>query len=528
MKRIISITLVAVMLLFCLPIAPTAEDALAGKRIIVFGDSLAQGTVWWLQSGLDTYPDILKRNFPNSEVINAGARGDSTYNATVRFEADVLSKSPDIVIICFGMNDQAWEVKYNRPVQTLERYRKQLVDMVVALQEIGTDVIFMTPNPVYEEAYNPTASNNYEYGLMDVYCNEMREIALEYGCGLVDMNYEITVRGISTYVSADGIHQTVAGHALYAECLTNHLNAVYNGINRATVRVDYKNENGEPIGGFDYVGAAGANLTIATPSHIGCEPIDSEITTQLIDGKNFELKFENERILSRNQKYTTTATNRNDVFDDDAIRLTDGQKGIYDPGTTFYSGWNRTSTGYVEVTIDLKETKKSNLYKIYAAAGHWGVSAPTKISVAVSDDGVSFSDPVAASTKLEKYRDGGIIDGSQSTMYTITATAEYTQNARYVRFRISGSCVWIDEVEVIYNETLSEEKPVEPTYTLGDVNDDGVVNQYDYILVKRHYFGTRVLSETEIKPADVNGDNKVDQYDYILICRHYFGTYKIG
>ena len=64
-------------------------------------------------------------------------------------------------------------------------------------------------------------------------------------------------------------------------------------------------------------------------------------------------------------------------------------------------------------------------------------------------------------------------------------------------------------------------------YTLGDVNNDGAINQYDYILVKRHYFGTRILTDAEMKPADVNTDNKVDQYDYILICRHYFGTYVI-
>ena len=67
-----------------------------------------------------------------------------------------------------------------------------------------------------------------------------------------------------------------------------------------------------------------------------------------------------------------------------------------------------------------------------------------------------------------------------------------------------------------------------PEYTLGDVNDDGKIDQYDYILVKRHYFETRILSEDEALRADVNRDGKVDQYDYILIARHYFGTFVIG
>ena len=66
-----------------------------------------------------------------------------------------------------------------------------------------------------------------------------------------------------------------------------------------------------------------------------------------------------------------------------------------------------------------------------------------------------------------------------------------------------------------------------PNATLGDVNSDGSINQYDYILVKRHYFGTRYLTDDELTPADVNKDGTVNQFDYILICRHYFGTFEI-
>ena len=62
----------------------------------------------------------------------------------------------------------------------------------------------------------------------------------------------------------------------------------------------------------------------------------------------------------------------------------------------------------------------------------------------------------------------------------------------------------------------------------GDVNNDGKIDQYDYILVKRHYFGTRYLTDDEMTRGDVNEDGTVNQFDYILICRHYFGTYVIG
>ncbi len=62
---------------------------------------------------------------------------------------------------------------------------------------------------------------------------------------------------------------------------------------------------------------------------------------------------------------------------------------------------------------------------------------------------------------------------------------------------------------------------------LGDVNNDGAIDQYDYILVKRHYFETRTLTADEMSRANVNKDAVVDQFDYILIARHYFGTFEI-
>lgn len=68
----------------------------------------------------------------------------------------------------------------------------------------------------------------------------------------------------------------------------------------------------------------------------------------------------------------------------------------------------------------------------------------------------------------------------------------------------------------------------EVSASLGDINADGDIDKYDYILVKRHCFGTRGLAEEEMSRADVNSDGNIDRYDYILIKRHCFKTYVIG
>ncbi|MBR5011608.1 MAG: dockerin type I repeat-containing protein [Clostridia bacterium] len=91
-----------------------------------------------------------------------------------------------------------------------------------------------------------------------------------------------------------------------------------------------------------------------------------------------------------------------------------------------------------------------------------------------------------------------------------------------------GMAVVEGDWDTAYIKIAKESSSTDHDYMLGDVNNDGAIDQYDYILVKRHYFGTRILTDDEMTRADVNGDGVINQYDYILIKRHYFGTYTIG
>ena len=50
---------------------------------------------------------ILNKLYPSVpfSVINAGISGGSAYTGLNRLERDVLSYSPDLVVVCFGLND---------------------------------------------------------------------------------------------------------------------------------------------------------------------------------------------------------------------------------------------------------------------------------------------------------------------------------------------------------------------------------------------------------------------------------------
>ena len=58
---------------------------------------------------------------------------------------------------------------------------------------------------------------------------------------------------------------------------------------------------------------------------------------------------------------------------------------------------------------------------------------------------------------------------------------------------------------------------INASFLAGDVDNNGVVNSLDYVLVRKYILGTRILSDSEQKRADTNYDNIIDSQDYILI-----------
>ena len=112
-------------------------------NIVIFGDSISHGCVNGYNDYENVYWNLLKRklnqfrDYIPVNMINASI-GGTTANASLnRMEKQVLSHSPDLVIICFGLND------VNNP---LEDYIGSLRQIFEKCRSSGCDAIFMTPN----------------------------------------------------------------------------------------------------------------------------------------------------------------------------------------------------------------------------------------------------------------------------------------------------------------------------------------------------------------------------------------------
>lgn len=112
--------------------------------IVAFGDSLTHGALGNDEFNYETvYWNRLKnkilsvRNYVPVNVINAGIGGITAKGSIERMDAHVLAYNPDLIIICFGLND------VNGP---LEEYLDSLGIIFKKALASNAEVIFMTPN----------------------------------------------------------------------------------------------------------------------------------------------------------------------------------------------------------------------------------------------------------------------------------------------------------------------------------------------------------------------------------------------
>lgn len=111
--------------------------------IVAFGDSITQGCLQKCNDYESVYWNVLKKKLDKFRgaipinVINAGIGGTTAFQGTKRMERDVFRHCPDLIIVCFGLND------VNR---TLEEYLTSLKRIFQEIKQRNKDAIFLTPN----------------------------------------------------------------------------------------------------------------------------------------------------------------------------------------------------------------------------------------------------------------------------------------------------------------------------------------------------------------------------------------------
>lgn len=201
--------------------------------IVLFGDSTTAK-----RGPVNIYANHLSRELKEDKVINAGVPGNTTKMARARFEKDVLSRNPSLVVIQFGINDSTVDVHRTPPAKesrvSLEDYEKNLRYFIASLKEKGVKVIVMTPNPLrwtkrLKELYGkPPYKADDPDGFnvtLSKYAAAVRRIARLEKIPLIDVDAEFksyAKSGENCSVDdllLDGMHPNNKGHKIVADLL---------------------------------------------------------------------------------------------------------------------------------------------------------------------------------------------------------------------------------------------------------------------------------------------------------------------
>ena len=199
--------------------------------IVAFGDSVTHGALDEGEIDYDTvYWNLLRqkmnkiRNYIPINVINAGIGGLTAQDSIGRMDQQVLAHHPDLVIVCFGLNDVNGD---------LQVYLDSLRTIFTKVQESGADLIFMTPNMmntyVADDApqrwieYAAVAAEIQNSGKMDLYIGSAVALAKEMGVTVCDCYAkwkELSKTQDTTMMLANRInHPTREMHHLFADSL---------------------------------------------------------------------------------------------------------------------------------------------------------------------------------------------------------------------------------------------------------------------------------------------------------------------
>ena len=160
----------------------------------------------------NAYPNLLKiglnQRFPHA-VINVTVTaigGENSISGEKRFARDVLARHPDVVTIDYSLNDRG----HNK-----ETVHQAWISMIKQAKAQNIKVILLTPTP------DQSAKMDDPNDPINLQANDVREIAMEQGVGLVDSLSEFK-KAIKTGATLPSLmsqvnHPNREGHKIVAK-----------------------------------------------------------------------------------------------------------------------------------------------------------------------------------------------------------------------------------------------------------------------------------------------------------------------
>lgn len=166
------------------------------KRIVFMGNSI---TEFWKYIDGDF--------FINKPYINRGISGQTSTQMAVRFQQDVISLKPAVVVILAGIND----IAENMGPISLENVLANIVSMAQQAKANKIKVVLSSVLPAYDfpwrHGLRPAEKIIKLNTMIKSYCMKDHIVYLDYYSKMVDER-----KGLDKKFTEDGVHPVLAGY----------------------------------------------------------------------------------------------------------------------------------------------------------------------------------------------------------------------------------------------------------------------------------------------------------------------------
>ena len=152
---------------------------------------------------------------PGLKIYNRGISGNRVSDLLKRVDADLLALKPTVVSILIGINDTWRRYDSNDPtdVSSFERDYRTLLQKVTA--QLKARVVLLEPFLLHVPADRHSWRED-----LNPKIDVTRKLAAEFGTELLPLDglfAQAATQAPAAYWAADGVHPSMAGHALIAE-----------------------------------------------------------------------------------------------------------------------------------------------------------------------------------------------------------------------------------------------------------------------------------------------------------------------
>jgi acyl-CoA thioesterase I len=140
--------------------------------IVAFGDSITAG--YAVRRGFTSFwKEMLAKKFPEAKIkmINQGISGETTHDGLSRLEWAVLTNSPDLTTVNFGINDAVFGLG-------LEEFKENFALIAERILAAHSEVLLLSSQPLETPPYDSM--------VLDYY-HAIEDVAGEMGVGFVDV-----------------------------------------------------------------------------------------------------------------------------------------------------------------------------------------------------------------------------------------------------------------------------------------------------------------------------------------------------